>query len=71
MSNKDIARNLFITETTVRHHLTGVFEKLKISSRLELVIYAFRRGLVSLPSDQIDSSNGNNSKNALFLHNLR
>lgn len=50
MKNKDIADQLFITETTVRHHLTSVFNKLEISSRLELVIYAFKNSLVTMPN---------------------
>lgn len=58
MKNKDIAMELFITETTVRHHLTSVFNKLEISSRLELVIYAFKNNLVKLPSVN-GSHNGN------------
>lgn len=58
MKNKGIADELFITETTVRHHLTSVFNKLEISSRLELVIYAFKNNLVSIP---YGGSNGNGS----------
>lgn len=50
LKNKNIADELFITETTVRHHLTSVFNKLEISSRLELVIYAFKNNLVSMPN---------------------
>lgn len=50
MKNKDIADELFITETTVRHHLTSVFNKLEITSRLELVIYAFKNSLVTMPN---------------------
>ena len=41
MKNKAIADSLFITETTVRHHLTSIFEKLTVNSRLELVVHAF------------------------------
>lgn len=52
MKNKDIADKLFIAETTVRHHLTSVFNKLEVTSRLELVIYAFRHQLVKIPSQQ-------------------
>lgn len=58
MKNKDIADSLFITETTVRHHLTSVFNKLEITSRLELVIYAFKNSLVKLPTVNV-SHNGN------------
>lgn len=50
MKNKSIAEKLFIAETTVRHHLTSVFNKLEVASRLELVIYAFKHQLVKLPS---------------------
>lgn len=46
LKNKDIAKRLFLSETTVRHHLTSVFAKLDVSDRLELVIYAYRHGLI-------------------------
>lgn len=49
LKNKQIADKLFITETTVRHHLSSVFEKLNVSSRLELVVYAFEHKLVKIP----------------------
>lgn len=49
LRNKKIADRLFISETTVRHHLTSIFSKLGVSSRLDLVVYAYRRGLVSSP----------------------
>lgn len=52
MKNKGIAEKLFIAETTVRHHLTSVFNKLEVESRLELVIYAFKHQLVKVPSQQ-------------------
>lgn len=61
MKNKGIADELFITETTVRHHLTSVFNKLEISSRLELVIYAFKNSLVTMPIGN-GSLNGNDSR---------
>lgn len=48
MKNKPIGQQLFISETTVRHHLTSVFGKLGISSRLELIIYAFEHGLAKM-----------------------
>jgi len=51
MKNKVIADNLFITETTVRHHLTSIFEKLSVNSRLELVVYAFREKMVEVPAE--------------------
>ncbi len=47
LKNKQIAAALFISETTVRHHLTSIFDKLNLTDRLELVIYAYRHGLIS------------------------
>jgi two-component system nitrate/nitrite response regulator NarL len=44
--NKQIAAQLCIGETTVRHHLTSIFNKLGVSDRLELLVYAHRCGLV-------------------------
>ncbi len=50
LRNQEIATRLFISETTVRHHLTSIFQKLQVADRLELVIYAYRHGLAPLPS---------------------
>ena len=50
LKNKQIASRLFISATTVTHHLSSVFSKLEVSDRLELTIYAFRHGLAKLPS---------------------
>ena len=49
IKNKEIANRLFISETTVRHHLTSIFDKLEVADRVELLIYAFRHGLASPP----------------------
>jgi two-component system nitrate/nitrite response regulator NarL len=47
--NKQIAERLFISDTTVRHHLTSIFSKLGVSDRLELVIQAYKHGLAKPP----------------------
>jgi DNA-binding NarL/FixJ family response regulator len=49
LKNKQIATRLFISETTVTHHLSSIFSKLEVSDRLELVIYAFGHNLARLP----------------------
>jgi two-component system nitrate/nitrite response regulator NarL len=45
LSNKEVAMQVGISESTVKHHLTSVYEKLGITSRLELVVRARDRGL--------------------------
>jgi DNA-binding NarL/FixJ family response regulator len=47
--NKEIVDRLSITETTVRHHLTSIFNKFGVESRLEMVIFAHRHGLTKWP----------------------
>ncbi len=41
LRNEEVARRIGITEKTVRNHLTAVFDKVGVSSRLELVVLAF------------------------------
>jgi two-component system NarL family response regulator len=47
-SNKEIAADLRITETTVKAHLRNIFTKLNVMSRTEAITVACRRGLVQL-----------------------
>jgi two-component system nitrate/nitrite response regulator NarL len=46
-SNRDIADRLSISLQTVKHHLTSIFDKTGVSSRLELALFAIRHGLVT------------------------
>lgn len=50
LKNRQIAQRLYISESTVRHHLTSVFTKLGIQDRFELIVYAIKRKLGRLPS---------------------
>ena len=43
--NRDIAEALAISEKTVKHHLTHIFDKVGVSSRLELALFALHHGL--------------------------
>ncbi len=44
-SNRDIGQRLAISTQTVKHHLTNIFDKTGISTRLELALLAVREGL--------------------------
>lgn len=49
LRNKQIGERLFISETTVTHHLSSIYSKLGVGDRLELVIYAFANKLANKP----------------------
>ena len=44
-TNKDLAQKLGISENTAKRHLSNVFDKLGVSNRLELVLFAVYQGL--------------------------
>lgn len=54
-SNKDVGRKLSITERTVKHHLTNIYGKLGVASRLELAVFALNH---KLHIDQTGDSGG-------------
>ena len=47
--NAEIAQELYVSVRTVESHLRSIFQKLEISSRTEVAIYAFQSGLLSKP----------------------
>jgi DNA-binding NarL/FixJ family response regulator len=49
-TNKQVSEELFISDATVRHHLCTIFDKLGVSSRGELIVYAYRNGLADRKS---------------------
>jgi DNA-binding NarL/FixJ family response regulator len=48
MNNKEIAQNLFISDKTVKIHVSNIFRKLEVKSRSQVVIYAVQNQLVPL-----------------------
>ena len=48
-SNKEIAKDLFISENTVKNHVRNILEKLQLHSRMEAVMYAVRERLLDVP----------------------
>lgn len=45
LSNKEIAQKFSLSEDTVKHHLTNIFDKVGVSSRLELALFAINNKL--------------------------
>ncbi|ANX11971.1 DNA-binding response regulator [Fictibacillus arsenicus] len=48
LSNKEIAEKLFISDKTVKIHVSKIFKKLEVKSRSQAVIYAVQNHLVSM-----------------------
>jgi DNA-binding NarL/FixJ family response regulator len=48
MNNRDIAKQLFISENTVKNHIRNILEKLQLHSRMEAVVYAVREKLLEI-----------------------
>ena len=66
LSNREIARQLKLTEHTVKNYLFRIFNKLGVSSRVELVLYAFR--LAQEPRFGRDSQLGESAKHSTASH---
>lgn len=49
MNNKEIGEALFISDKTVKIHVSKIFKKLEVKSRSQVVIYAVQNQLVPLP----------------------
>ena len=47
-SNRGIARRLFISEKTVKNHITSIFRKIKVTDRTQAAIYAIKNHMVEI-----------------------
>jgi Response regulator containing a CheY-like receiver domain and an HTH DNA-binding domain len=45
MINKEIAKNLYISEKTVKNHISNIFKKLDVNDRTQAAIYAFKHNI--------------------------
>jgi DNA-binding NarL/FixJ family response regulator len=45
VNNKELAKQLFMSEHTLRNHLSAIYQKLGVGNRLQLYVYALKHGL--------------------------
>jgi DNA-binding NarL/FixJ family response regulator len=50
LSSQAIGKELWVTEQTIKHHLTNIYRKLGVKNRTEAVRYAFEHGLADHPA---------------------
>ncbi|WP_433252392.1 response regulator [Streptosporangium sp. CA-135522] len=48
MNNREIAKQLFISENTVKNHVRNILDKLQLHSRMEAVVYAVRERMLEI-----------------------
>jgi DNA-binding NarL/FixJ family response regulator len=50
LTNARIGRELWVTEQTVKFHLSNIYRKLGVSNRTEAIRYAYEHGLIDSPA---------------------
>jgi len=55
-TNKDIADTFGISEYTVKHHLTSVYDKLGVYNRVELVLFAMNHGMCTVTGNLVENA---------------
>jgi DNA-binding NarL/FixJ family response regulator len=47
LGNKDIGKQLFVTESTVKNHLRNIMAKLHMQNRMQLIAFAYKNGMIN------------------------
>lgn len=66
LSNKEVANQLFVTEKTVKFHLTNIYKKMNVKSRAQLIVWCLPHlGFVESDS-RVEANNANIAAGASF-----
>jgi DNA-binding NarL/FixJ family response regulator len=57
-SNAEIGRELFISDTTVKTHVTRLLQKLELRDRAQAIVLAYQTGLFDTLGPGLDSAHG-------------
>jgi DNA-binding CsgD family transcriptional regulator len=59
LSNKEVANQLFVTEKTVKFHLTNIYKKMNVKSRAQLIVWCLPHlGFVEKDEKPVVENNG-------------
>lgn len=59
LSNKEVANRLFVTEKTVKFHLTNIYKKMNVKSRAQLIVWCLPNMSFTDQAPESGSSNDN------------
>ena len=48
LNNKDIAERLYISEKSVKNHVSNIFKKLELNDRVQAAIFAYKNNIIKL-----------------------
>lgn len=68
-SGRMIAQRLFISEHTLRNHLSSIYQKLEVGNRLELYVYAAKHQIGNMPFDPQFAEAEESASYASIRHN--
>jgi DNA-binding NarL/FixJ family response regulator len=70
LSNREIAQRLGLTEHTVKNYLFRIFDKLGVSKRVEVVLYAYSLGGIAGIAESNNSGNGKKKTPAVVTNKV-
>jgi DNA-binding CsgD family transcriptional regulator len=74
LSNKEVANQLFVTEKTVKFHLTNIYKKMNVKSRAQLIVWClphmnFVESTINAPAANVSAAGNTNEIDTIPLGN--